>query len=207
MTEKDLDFTISKLGECRIPSPMRTDQFVGDDEHVLYHDRAEVVRDYIRFRQGNPLDSKWPGREKGSILIRQSSNAASSPAAVFCPGMNDVIRSVVLSLTYHYGVRTIYGFRYGYEGLIIVRWATRRCCSRRRSSSGIHDARSRFLLGTSRGEQNVAMMVNTLVEAGVNMLFHRRRRWHPARRSGPCRRDRSSRAANRRGGRARDYRQ
>ena len=34
-----------------------------------------------------------------------------------CPGLNDVIRSIVLSLHHHYGVRTIYGFRYGYEGL------------------------------------------------------------------------------------------
>ena len=33
-----------------------------------------------------------------------------------CPGLNDVIRSIVLSLHHHYGVRTIYGFPYGYEG-------------------------------------------------------------------------------------------
>ena len=35
-----------------------------------------------------------------------------------CPGLNDVIRSIVLSLHHHYGVRTIYGFPYGYEGLV-----------------------------------------------------------------------------------------
>ena len=34
-----------------------------------------------------------------------------------CPGLNDVIRSIVLGLFHHYGVRTVFGFPYGYEGL------------------------------------------------------------------------------------------
>lgn len=34
-----------------------------------------------------------------------------------CPGLNDVIRSVVMTLSYSYGVKRIYGFRYGYAGL------------------------------------------------------------------------------------------
>jgi 6-phosphofructokinase 1 len=34
-----------------------------------------------------------------------------------CPGLNNAIRSVVLTLTYAYGVRCILGFRYGYAGL------------------------------------------------------------------------------------------
>lgn len=34
-----------------------------------------------------------------------------------CPGINDVIRALTLSLHYHYGVQTVFGFRYGYEGL------------------------------------------------------------------------------------------
>ena len=34
-----------------------------------------------------------------------------------CPGLNDVIRSIVLSLHFHYGVKTVFGFPYGYEGL------------------------------------------------------------------------------------------
>ena len=34
-----------------------------------------------------------------------------------CPGLNDVIRAIVLSLFHHYGVETIFGFRFGFEGL------------------------------------------------------------------------------------------
>ena len=35
-----------------------------------------------------------------------------------CPGLNDVIRAIVMSLHRHYGVNRIYGFRFGYEGLV-----------------------------------------------------------------------------------------
>ena len=35
-----------------------------------------------------------------------------------CPGLNDVIRAIVLSLGHHYGVNKVYGFRFGYEGLV-----------------------------------------------------------------------------------------
>lgn len=34
-----------------------------------------------------------------------------------CPGLNDVIRAIVLGLFHHYGARTVFGFPYGYEGL------------------------------------------------------------------------------------------
>ncbi len=34
-----------------------------------------------------------------------------------CPGINDVIEAIVMELYYHYGVRSIFGFRYGFEGL------------------------------------------------------------------------------------------
>ena len=37
MPERDLDFTIARLGECRIPSPMSGVRFTRDDERVLYH--------------------------------------------------------------------------------------------------------------------------------------------------------------------------
>ena len=35
-----------------------------------------------------------------------------------CPGINNVIRGLVLELTHAYGVKDIFGFRYGFEGLV-----------------------------------------------------------------------------------------
>ena len=35
-----------------------------------------------------------------------------------CPGINNVVRGLVLELTHAYGVEEIFGFRYGFEGLV-----------------------------------------------------------------------------------------
>ena len=41
MGDNDLDFTIARLGECRIPSPMSGVRFTSDEERVLYHATLE----------------------------------------------------------------------------------------------------------------------------------------------------------------------
>ena len=43
MRDDDLDFTIARLGECRVPSPMSGVRFTGDDERVLYHSTLEGI--------------------------------------------------------------------------------------------------------------------------------------------------------------------
>ena len=44
MADMDLDFTISKLGKCRIPSPMTTTQFVRDEENVVYDQDLNAIK-------------------------------------------------------------------------------------------------------------------------------------------------------------------
>jgi len=86
-----------------------------------------------------------------------------------CPGLNDVIRSIVLSLYHHYGVTKIYGFRFGYEGLV-----------RRHGHEPLKltpDAISRIheiggtVLGSSRGPQDPAEMARTLGDMKIGILF------------------------------------
>ena len=33
------------------------------------------------------------------------------------PGLNDVIRAITLTLLWQYGVKSVLGFRYGYQGM------------------------------------------------------------------------------------------
>ena len=47
MTDSDLDFAVSRLGECRIPSPMTGVQYVSDEEHVLYHANLETIESLL----------------------------------------------------------------------------------------------------------------------------------------------------------------
>ena len=60
--------------------------------------------------------------DAGSYFIKldgpQKTIAGIVTCGGLCPGLNDVIRAIVRSLSLQYGVTRIYGFRYGYEGLV-----------------------------------------------------------------------------------------
>src|SRR5208283_1817272 len=86
-----------------------------------------------------------------------------------CPGLNDVIRSIVLSLHHHYGVRTIYGYQYGYEGLA-PKFGHQPGMLTPEAVAQI-DEMGGTMLGSSRGNQDVSVMVDTLQRMKVGILF------------------------------------
>jgi 6-phosphofructokinase 1 len=86
-----------------------------------------------------------------------------------CPGLNDVIRSLVMELSYRYGVSNIFGFRFGYEGLV-PRYGQTPISLKPASLDAIHSFGG-SILGTSRGPQDTGEMVNFLDEMGVDILF------------------------------------
>jgi 6-phosphofructokinase 1 len=86
-----------------------------------------------------------------------------------CPGLNNVIRSLVLELHYGYGVREILGFRGGYGGLDPATGAEPIPLTPQ-LVDGIH-RQGGTILGTSRGPVDVVKAVDHLIARGVNMLF------------------------------------
>jgi len=168
MTNIDLDFTISRLGECRIPSPMQTGQFVGDDELVLYHDKVAEVKADIqsgkeppRFETAGPREKIYfdPSKLKCGIVT----------CGGLCPGLNDVIRAIVLGLFYHYGVKTVFGFRYGYEGLT-YRYGHVPLELTPELVKDIHKIGG-SILASSRGPQDISEIVDTLDRMNIRILF------------------------------------
>ena len=64
MQQIELSTRVQKLGECRIPSPMRGMPFINDDERVLYHTSAKKIEDCITAGK-TPLNFEMAGaREK-----------------------------------------------------------------------------------------------------------------------------------------------
>ncbi|HYQ80703.1 MAG TPA: ATP-dependent 6-phosphofructokinase [Anaeromyxobacteraceae bacterium] len=165
---QDLDFTIPRLGECRVASPLSGVRFTGDGERVLYHARLEEMRPWLE-RGDDPPAMEVAGPRERIFFDPARLACGIVTCGGLCPGLNDVIRSIVLSLHHHYGVGRIYGFRYGYEGLV-PRHGHEPALLTPEAVNRIHHMGG-SVLGSSRGPQDPAEMVRTLEELGVGVLF------------------------------------
>jgi 6-phosphofructokinase 1 len=164
----DMDLTISRLGECRIPSPMTTMQFVRDEENVAYDQDVNVIKacldagnDPPHFEMAGPREKIYydPSKLKAGIVT----------CGGLCPGLNDVIRAIVLGLFYHYGVKTVFGFRFGYEGLT-YRYGHVPLELTPETVKDIHKMGG-TILASSRGPQDISEMVDNLERMNVGILF------------------------------------
>jgi 6-phosphofructokinase 1 len=165
---KELDFTVMNLGECRTPSPMSGVRFVKEDDHVLYHSDIREIRKYIALGKEPPNFEEAGPREK---IFFDPTNLACGIVTCggLCPGLNNVIRAVVMSLYHHYGVRKIHGFQYGYEGLS-PRFGHKPVQLTPEVVVNI-DEMGGTILGSSRGNQDISEMVDTLEKMNISILF------------------------------------
>jgi 6-phosphofructokinase 1 len=143
-------------------------QYVEDDKRVLYHSDLGKVEAIVENGKKPPCFEMAGPREK--IYFDPSKiKCGIVTCGGLCPGLNDVIRAIVLSLHHHYGVRTVFGFRYGYEGLS-YRHAHTPMELTPEVVQDIHQ-QGGTMLGSSRGSQDVSEMVDTLEQMNVGILF------------------------------------
>ena len=168
MSNNELDFVVSTLGERRIPSTMSGVQFVDDEDRVLYHSNPKEILPLLEegkvppgFEMAGPREQLYfdPSKLKCGIVT----------CGGLCPGLNDVIRAIVLSLFHHYGVKNVFGFRYGYEGLS----SRHRHMPLELTPTAVADIQRAggTILGSSRGPQDTSDMVDTLDRMNVGILF------------------------------------
>jgi len=168
MNEIDLNFTVSRLGECRITSPLSGVPFVNDEEHVLYHADLGAIKGCLKAGGKPPCLEKAGPREK-IFFDPEKLKCGIVTCGGLCPGLNDVIRAIVLTLFRQYGVRHMLGFRYGYEGLSSKYHHTPLELTPE-SVSSIHKMGG-TILGSSRGHQDIGEMVDTLSNLNIGILF------------------------------------
>jgi 6-phosphofructokinase 1 len=166
------DLEIRILGSCRYPTPLadRLPQssihFVGKADRVLLDDRLSVMRaspeevvNAPAFELAGPRDHIFFDAKKLRCGIVTCGG--------LCPGLNNVIRGLVLELCKSYGVEDVVGFRYGYEGLVAEHPPMRLTSE---NVADIHHEGG-TVLGTSRGNQAPGAMVDRLERLGVGILF------------------------------------
>ncbi len=163
------DFKIQRLGEANVPSPLAVpsaETLVEDSERLLVHPYLEPARD--AFSRGElPATFELAGPRQLLFFEPRKVRAAIATCGGICPGLNDVIRALVLGMTERYGVPEVFGVRYGYQGL----GAPGDLFELTAATVAQAPARGGTLLGTSRGTPPVAELVDTLVAHRIDMFF------------------------------------
>lgn len=170
------DFKIQTLGECKYDSPLKLSKvdddkltnYVEDSERILYSCYLKDIQEDIKAGR-EPLSFEKAGPREKIYFNPSETRAAIVSCGGLCPGINDVIRGLVMNLHYQYGVQSIYGFRYGYLGMIRDSGLTP-IVLRPDYISEIHE-QGGSVLGSSRGNQDIVKMVDRLMEFNINILF------------------------------------
>ena len=165
--------TIESLGECRHSSRLphmsgNGAKFKIDSEQIVCDDTVSRESGPGIFQTGR-LTFEVAGPRERIYFDSTKTTAAIVSCGGLCPGVNDVIRGLVMELWHGYRVTNILGMRYGYEGLV-PRHGHQPLKLTPEAVSNIHTLGG-TMLGTSRGPQNAAEMVDALELLGVDILF------------------------------------
>jgi 6-phosphofructokinase 1 len=159
---------IQRLGECRIDSPIKGIRFLEKGDRVLVSSSLEIINGILE--QGGRLPAIEKAGPRSKIFFDPSKlKCGIVTCGGLCPGLNDVIRAVVLSLYHNYKVKTVFGFPYGYEGLT-HRFGHSPVDLNPEVVSRIHEYGG-TILGSSRGHQDISEMVDTLDRLNIGILF------------------------------------
>jgi 6-phosphofructokinase 1 len=162
---------VKTLGERRFPSPLNLSTIPDDDIADYMPDRARVLLNAESMEGETPDTSlmfEKAGPREAIFFEPSKTRAAIVTCGGLCPGLNNVIRSMVLELRYHYRVSDVLGFRYGYRGL-----GPNGLPPMALTPDAVRDIHRTggSMLGTSRGAESPAAMVDTLVKNDVQILF------------------------------------
>jgi 6-phosphofructokinase 1 len=160
-----IDPTIETLGTPKIKSPLPF-LFIRDTSGVLIDITADCTNqacsiDPAFFQEAGPRERIYFDPPKTKCAIVTSGG--------LCPGINDVIRAIVMEAHHRYGVHTTLGIRYGLEGFI-PSYGHEVMELTPETVSAIHEFGG-TILGSSRGPQSPVEIVDTLERMNISVLF------------------------------------
>lgn len=157
------DLRVATLGERQHPSPLELQRFTPDSA------RLQVEIDFLEGKAPPAIAFEKAGPRERLYFDPAACAAAIVTCGGLCPGLNNVIRHLFYALRHSYAVPSVLGVRHGYIGMTPEAPHEPLELTDDLVES-IHHAGG-TLLGTSRGHQDPAVMLDWLVERGVNLLF------------------------------------
>jgi 6-phosphofructokinase 1 len=179
MPYEPVDTRIPTLGVPKVDSPIPIESmhtrhgqevkttFVEDREGVLVYDTWDYLAQLQSLDEALCFEMAGP---RAKIYFDPSKvHCAIVTCGGLCPGTNDVIRAIVLELHYLYGVRHIFGVRYGFQGFI-PRYHHDLMKLTPEIVANIHTFGG-TILSSSRGPQDVGEIVDALERLNIHVLF------------------------------------
>uniref|UniRef100_A0A7C4NU88 ATP-dependent 6-phosphofructokinase n=1 Tax=Thermodesulfobacterium geofontis TaxID=1295609 RepID=A0A7C4NU88_9BACT len=167
---EDIDTLVENLGPCKIPSPLKLKPqcFVTDDARVTLRVNYNYLKE--QFSKNKEIPSLELAGPRPFIYFDPSKvKVGIVTCGGLCPGINDVIRSIVMTFYYSYGVNKIIGFKYGLQGFI-PKYGHEIIELNPEVVKDIHTMGGTFL-GTSRGHQSIEEIVDTLERMNIQILI------------------------------------
>ena len=170
-----IDTTIPVIGEAKIPTPIqrgkRDEQsptFVLDTDRILIDVKLDSLT--MAMKNGKEIPSFEPAGPRRKIYFDPSKvKCALVTCGGLCPGLNDIIRSIVLELFYGYGVRNICGIRFGLKGFI-PKYGHNVMNLEPKTVVNILEMGG-SILGSSRGPQPIEEIVDCLERMNIGIIF------------------------------------
>ena len=166
------EFRIQQLGTCKYDSPLLDrnipdNEFIDHDSTILLDNRVKNIISAGDISQLPAFELSGP--RKKIYFKPEETTAAIVTCGGLCPGINDVIRGLVMNMTYRYNLTNILGFRYGYRGMV-ERYNLPPINLTPDVVAEIHETGG-TMLGSSRGQQDNGEIVDYLEKLGVDILF------------------------------------
>jgi 6-phosphofructokinase 1 len=166
-------YEVASLGPCTIASPLglsttdadRSPSYVREGTRVLHQLElapGETPDARHALEKAGPRETVFfdPARTRAAILT----------AGGLCPGINNVIRALVLELVHKYRVASVVGFRYGFAGLDPAGGTPDAVPLGPDEVRHVHTLGG-TMLGTSRGGHDSNVMLDTLLARAIDLLF------------------------------------
>jgi 6-phosphofructokinase 1 len=166
---KKFSFKATSLGQAKLDSPVRGQSFVDENSHISLAAELSQIEAIKQRKESLPY-LEIAGPRKKIFHDPAQTRVAIVTCGGLCPGLNNVIKGLVEVLTYDYGIRMIFGIKYGYRGLN-PRYGLSAVRLTLDKVDNIHESGG-TILGSSRGEQDSKVVVDTLqMQLNVNVLF------------------------------------
>lgn len=161
------DTTVRTLGQAKIATPVRYARYVDESipqalimtpEELTELDSETIP---MQFEKAGPREKIYfdPSKTKCAIVT----------CGGLCPGINDVIRAIVMEAHYNYGIRSVLGIRNGFRGFI-PKYGYDVLELTPDNVTNIHHFGG-TILGSSRGRQDAGEIVDSLERLNINVVF------------------------------------